>query len=358
MAGELNTNSSAFASAAKLSAILAAYGLTVADNKLTITGSADATKTLKFEVDGQSSGADLTIDAGAQTADRTLSVPVMTGNDTIACLGVANTFSEDLTLSKSVNSAVRNLTTNTNAGTLSVATIEARNDLGTASRVIIGQYSSAYGSSLWGTSLANMSLIQALGASSNGLMLGVNGVNKPIIFGINATEVGRFASTGLTIATGASAGLTIAATSGTTLTVSSTGTTAVSLAGGMSAAGRVVSTGTAGIGYATGAGGTVTQATSRTTGVTINKTCGQITTNSTSLSSGSEASFVVTNSTVSATDTVVACIASGATSADTKVSVVGVAAGSFTIMVANLSGGVAETGSVVINFAVIKAVSA
>jgi hypothetical protein len=34
---------------------------------------------------------------------------------------------------------------------------------------------------------------------------------------------------------------------------------------------------TIGIGYATGAGGTVTQLTSRTTGVTLNKVAGQIT---------------------------------------------------------------------------------
>ena len=42
--------------------------------------------------------------------------------------------------------------------------------------------------------------------------------------------------------------------------------------------GAVTSSGTAGVGYATGAGGTVTQATSRTTGVTLNKTTGAITT--------------------------------------------------------------------------------
>jgi hypothetical protein len=50
-----------------------------------------------------------------------------------------------------------------------------------------------------------------------------------------------------------------------------------------------------GIGYATGAGGAVTQATDRTTGVTLSKLTGQITTNNASLAAGAEAEFTVTN---------------------------------------------------------------
>ena len=63
-------------------------GITVADNRLTITGSADVTKTLKFEVDGQTAGADLVINAGAQTADRTLNIPVLTGTDTLVTVAL------------------------------------------------------------------------------------------------------------------------------------------------------------------------------------------------------------------------------------------------------------------------------
>ena len=66
--------------------------LTVADSAFTIVGSADATKTLKFEVDAQTAGADLTINTGAQTVDRTLTAPVLGANDTIATLAVAQTF--------------------------------------------------------------------------------------------------------------------------------------------------------------------------------------------------------------------------------------------------------------------------
>jgi hypothetical protein len=117
--------------------------------------------------------------------------------------------------------------------------------------------------------------------------------------------------------------------------------------------------GTAGIGYATGAGGAVSQATDRTTGVTINKVSGAITTQATSLAAAGEVSFTVTNSTVAVGDTVIACIRSGPTTlGSTQVSVTTVAAGSFQLTLNNLHASVADTGAAIINFAVIKAVSA
>lgn len=66
--------------------------VTVVDGNFSITGSSDATKTIKFEADAQSAGADLTINSGAQTADRTLTVPVLTGNRTLAVIDQAQTF--------------------------------------------------------------------------------------------------------------------------------------------------------------------------------------------------------------------------------------------------------------------------
>lgn len=110
----------------------------------------------------------------------------------------------------------------------------------------------------------------------------------------------------------------------------------------------------AGLGYTRGAGGAVTQITSRATGVTLNSLCGQITTDSTSLAAGAEAAFVVTNSRVKATDVVVACAASGQTSTTSVVHVTAVADGSFTLQLTNLAGATADTGAMVINFAVIK----
>jgi len=118
-----------------------------------------------------------------------------------------------------------------------------------------------------------------------------------------------------------------------------------------------------GIGYGTGAGGAVTQITNRSTGVTLNKICGTIQTDTTSLAAGASAEFTVTNSSVAIGDVVVVSQRSGSSNVAgvagvTHVSVVTVAAGSFIVSVDNNSSTTAETGAIIINFAVIKAVSA
>ena len=158
----------------------------------------------------------------------------------------------------------------------------------------------------------------------------------------NASEGGSALTPVTMAATGAVSGTTI------------TGTGLVTGVGVVSASPTV------GSGYVTGAGGTVTQVTNRSTGVTINKICGEIITDTTSLAAEASAEFVVTNSTVAATDTVVVCEASGADGGGTIVHVTGVAAGSFNISVhnGNVAAGTAETGAIKINFAVIKAVAA
>ena len=119
-------------------------------------------------------------------------------------------------------------------------------------------------------------------------------------------------------------------------------------------AGLSVTSASAPLGYATGAGGTVTQATSRTQPVTINKTCGAITTHTTSLAAAGEATFTVNNDTVNATDTVVLSIKSGAV-ATPLAWVSAVANDSFNITISNLHATTGETGAIVINFAVLKA---
>ena len=117
--------------------------------------------------------------------------------------------------------------------------------------------------------------------------------------------------------------------------------------------GAVTSSGTAGVGYATGAGGTVTQGTSRTTGVTLNKTTGAITLFS-AAGTTTAATFTVTNSTVAATDVIILNQKSGTDLYDLMVTAV--AAGSFNITFRTTGGTATETP--VFNFAVIKAVSA
>lgn len=113
---------------------------------------------------------------------------------------------------------------------------------------------------------------------------------------------------------------------------------------------------TSGIGYSTGAGGTVTQATDRTTAVTLNRTSGSIVTNNTSLAALASASFTVNNSTVLVNDVVVVSIRSGQTNIKTTVRVTAVTTGTFQITVDNNDAVTAETTAITINFAIIRAV--
>jgi hypothetical protein len=113
-----------------------------------------------------------------------------------------------------------------------------------------------------------------------------------------------------------------------------------------------------GIGYATGAGGAVSQATDRTTGVTLNAVSGQITTQATSLTAQTSVSFTVTNSAVAIGDVIALSIQSGPTGTKTIATVTTVAAGSFKINLFNTDASVADIGAAIINFAVIKAVAA
>ncbi len=110
---------------------------------------------------------------------------------------------------------------------------------------------------------------------------------------------------------------------------------------------------TAGIGYATGAGGAVMQITSRTTGVTLNKVCGAITLVS-AAGSTTAASFTVTNSTVAATDVVSICQKSGTDLY--RLHVTNVQAGSFQVTSNTVSG--TTTEQPVFSFVVHKAVAA
>lgn len=121
----------------------------------------------------------------------------------------------------------------------------------------------------------------------------------------------------------------------------------------LAATGAITSSGTAGVGYATGAGANVNQATNRTTGVTINKTCGTITLIS-AAGSTTFVSFTVTNSTVAATDTIVVVQKSGTDLYE--IHVTAVAAGSFRIS-SKTTGGT-TTEQPVFNFTVIKSVAA
>jgi len=117
--------------------------------------------------------------------------------------------------------------------------------------------------------------------------------------------------------------------------------------------GNVLVTNAAGLGYGTGAGGTVTQATSRTTGVTLSKPTGAITMFS-AAGSATAATFTVTNTLVAATDTIILNQKSGTNLY--VLLVTAVAAGSFNVTFYTTGG--TATDAPVINFSLIKGVTA
>ena len=106
------------------------------------------------------------------------------------------------------------------------------------------------------------------------------------------------------------------------------------------------------LGYA--AGGTVTQTTSRTTGVTLNAPSGAITLVSGSISGHGSQEFTLTNSFIAATDVVMVSFKSGLTSAQYNLSVTATATGSCKIAIHNVSNSATPTDTPVINFVVIK----
>jgi hypothetical protein len=110
------------------------------------------------------------------------------------------------------------------------------------------------------------------------------------------------------------------------------------------------------IGYAAAAQGAVTQATSKSTAVTLNKSAGQITMNAEALATVTTVSFTLNNSTISAKDTLIVCISSGATTGAYLVYVSNLTAGSAVISLRNFTAGTLSE-AVVVNFAVIHSAS-
>jgi len=112
---------------------------------------------------------------------------------------------------------------------------------------------------------------------------------------------------------------------------------------------------TAGIGYATGAGGTVTQGTSRATGVTLNTVTGNIVL-FTVAGNTTPTTFTLTNSAIANTDVVILNQRSGTNLYNLLVSQIGATGGNANITVWTTGGVTSEAP--IINFAVIKGVAA
>jgi hypothetical protein len=114
------------------------------------------------------------------------------------------------------------------------------------------------------------------------------------------------------------------------------------------------------LGYTAAAQGTVTQATSKSTGVTLNKSAGQITMNAAALAGSTAVSFILTNSLISANDTMIVNVSSNTTGSaagayTTYVSYL--VAGSALITLRNLTASTSYSEAVIINFAILHGAS-
>ena len=108
------------------------------------------------------------------------------------------------------------------------------------------------------------------------------------------------------------------------------------------------------MGYGPGVGGTVTQTTNKSTGVTLHKLCGRITTHGAALAAGAIVTFTVTNNLVLANDVIVAMHQSGGTLGAYAIVPNNAAAGSFAITLRNNTAG-SLSQALVIAFVVIRA---
>jgi hypothetical protein len=144
-------------------------------------------------------------------------------------------------------------------------------------------------------------------------------------------------------------------TSGSTVNTNITTTGNISATGNITAsgAGGIVSTSTGKIGYS--AGGVVTQATNKSTGVTLNTVAGEITTSNATLNGDASVTFALTNSTIANTDVMIINHVSGGTLGRYTFTP-SCMNGSATITIHNVvgGGGGAEGAALVLRFVVIK----
>lgn len=113
---------------------------------------------------------------------------------------------------------------------------------------------------------------------------------------------------------------------------------------------------TSGIGYSTGSGGTVTQSTSKSTGVTLSKVCGTITMNGASLAANTSVAFTLTNTAIASTDMIV-CVHDSVGTLGAYGVVATPGSGSATVTVRNNTGG-ALAEAIVLRLFVLKGVTA
>jgi hypothetical protein len=109
------------------------------------------------------------------------------------------------------------------------------------------------------------------------------------------------------------------------------------------------------LGYTAAARGTVTQATDKSTAVTLNRSAGTVTMNAAALAANTSVTFTLNNSKISAGDAVILSIVGGtATPGTYTLGVTGLTAGAATITLRNISAG-SLSEAVVFNFVIVHA---
>ena len=108
------------------------------------------------------------------------------------------------------------------------------------------------------------------------------------------------------------------------------------------------------LGYSAAAQGAVTQLTSKSTAVTLNKSAGQITMNNATIPANDVVAFTLNNSLISAKDTLIVNIGSGATTPGQYTTyVTSLTSGAAIIAVRNLVGTTSPGDTLVLNYAII-----
>ena len=246
-----------------------------------------------------------------------------------------------------------------NGGSASLTTLSATGNLnftGTAQR-ITGNFSNA--------TLANRAMFQTSTPNAPTVLHAIP--NGTVASGQNASQFVVEDSTSIATGNGSAGGLQNVQSTEIRISANARGTgaflpitfyTSQTERLRIDTTGNVLVTSAAGLGYGTGSGGTATQATSKSTAVTLNKPTGQITMNNAALAANTTVAFVFNNSLLATTDTIILSIQGGVVSgAAYNVWVTNINSGACGIAVRNISAGTLSE-QLVINFAVIRGASA
>jgi len=171
----------------------------------------------------------------------------------------------------------------------------------------------------------------------------------------NANFTELYAGSGAAGITNGTSNVKILSNSSVLVSVANTANVVTITANTVTTSAAILSSSKEGIGFTTGAGGTVTQLTDKSTNVTLNAICGQITMNNASVNGDTVVSFGLNNTTIDPQDVLILNHVSGGTAGAYALNAQP-AASQATINVRNLTGG-ALGEAIVIGFVVVKAVT-